>query len=249
MPLAPGPFRQAPQSDVAVQPGVYDFTDDAIELSSGINSYLSGWDPFIADLTLLASDPLADLTDGTLDGILAAIGGGIAQASMPALDQIATVYSLADAQLSIATSFAPAQAWLDPPSPFIPPGNVLNITPPSVPVGAFTAGDYLPVSATVPGAPTVLLVNVTRVGQSNFVVGDSFNVIGTGGKPGQLVTVDGVFNGQDLGVTQQATLDANGAFSVPGTMAPLNVGAWQENWYFDGLRVVNINFIVTAGNY
>lgn len=248
MPLAPGPFLQAPQSDVAVQPGVYDFTDDALALAAQFNSNLSGWDSFTDGLTALATDPLDDLTDGSIDAVVAAVGAGIAMATLPSIDSVVTAYGLADAQLNIAIAFAPVQAWADPPAPFIPPGNVLNIAPLSVPAGAFTPGNYLPASAGVPGAPTVTLLNVTRGGQNNFVVGDQFSVVGTGGTPGQAVTVDGVQNGQDFGVSSWATLDGTGSFASQGTMAPGNVGAWQEYWYFDGVLVAQLNFIVTSGN-
>lgn len=249
MPLAPGPFVQAPPSDVAVQPGVYDFTDDALQMVAQVQSNLSGMDDFISDLTLLASDPLDDLLDGSLDQIVAGIGAGLGMASLPSIDTAAASYGLADSQLTIATGFAPAQAWLDPPGPFIPPTGALDITPPVVPAGAFTPGNYLPASAGVPGAPTVQLLNTTRVGQSTFVVGDNFSLIGTGGNPGQTVTVDGVVNGQDLGLSTIATLDATGSFAVQGTMGPTNQGAWQEYWYFDGVLVANLNFLVTQGNY
>jgi hypothetical protein len=239
---------QAPQSDVAVQPGVYDFTDDALALAAQFDSNLSGWDPFITGLEALASDPLEDLLDGTVDALVTATGLGIAQAALPSIDSVVTAYGLADSQLNIAIAFAPVQAWADPPAPFIPPGNVLNITPPAVPAGAFTPGNYLPASASVPGAPTVTLLNLTRGGQNNFVVGDQFSVVGTGGTPGQAVTVDGVQNGQDFGVSAWATLDGTGSFASQGTMAPGNKGAWQEYWYFDGVLVAQLNFIVTEGN-
>lgn len=249
MPLAPGPFLQAPASDVAVQPGVYDFTDDALTMLAEVQSNLSGMDAFIDDLTLFAADPLADLVDNTMDGIIAGIGFGTAAASLPSLDDALTAYSLTDSQVSIAVSFAPPQAWVDPPAPFIPPTGALNITPPTVPAGAFTPGNYLPSTAGVPGAPAVTALNTTRVGQPNFVVGDNFSVVGTGGKPGQTVTVDGVISGADLGLSTIATLDSTGSFSVQGTMSPTNEGAWQEYWYYDGVLVANINFIVTPGNY
>ena len=248
MPLQPGPFVQAPQSDVAVQPGVNDFTDDAVLWASGLQSTISGWDGFFADLYGLASDPLADLTDGSLGAIAAELGAETAAANLPDLDATLTLFTIAGNALTAANAFAPAEAFTDPPAPFIPPGNALNINPPLVPPNAFTPGLYVSSLQGAAGVPSVILVNNTRVGQVNFVVGDSFTVIGTGGTSGQLVTVDGLQNGYELGVSTIATLDGTGSFATQGTMGPANVGAWQENWYFDSVLIANLNFIVTSGN-
>lgn len=249
MPLTPGPFVQVSPLNVTLPPGVYDFTDDALTLSAQISSNLSGWDAFVGAVSALAADPLADLLDPLYDGIGAAVAGGIGATALPSIDAALTSYGMADAQLSIAVSFAPPQAWVDPPAPFIPPTGALEISPIEIPAGAFTPADYLPPGSGVPGGPGVQLLNITRPGQSNFNVGDQFQVVGTGGKPGQVVTVDGSINGDDLGLSTIGTLDATGAFTVGGTMAPANVGAWQEYWYFDGVLSANINFIVIQANY
>ena len=248
MPLAPGPFLLAPQSNVAVQPGVYDFTDDALTLASEINSNLSGWDDFFDDLGLLAADPLDDLVDGPLDEIVTAISVGVFQSQLPDLDSVVTSYATADSQLSIAASFAPLQSWTDPPAPFVPPGSVLNLIPPVIPPGSYTPGTTSPVGSAVPTTPPyVQLLNLTRIGQTNFVVGDTFQIAALG-KPGQDVTASATQDGETLPTADYGTLDGNGALGIQGVMGPDNVGAWHEDWFFDGVPVSSFNFLVTPAN-
>ena len=246
--LEQGPFSQQPDTAVTVQPGVYDFTSDALTLFSALTGTASSWDAFIADLGLMAADPLEDLTGSSLDSIVATLGVGVALAGVPSIDALPALYSLADSQLTIAFNFAPSQAWADPPAPYTPPDNVLNLTAPTIPINAFTPGASLPVSGPNAGPPPpIQLLNLTRLGQANFVVGDQWEIIGTG-KPGQIVSVGGTFNGAQLAISVQGTLDDSGGWGEKGTMPPESVGAWHEDWYLDGILTVQFNFVVSNAN-
>lgn len=245
MPLQPGPFLQGSQADVAIPPGNYDFTDDGLALAAQLQAIASGWDSFFLDLGNLAAEPL----DPTLGIDDAALIGEIAYeqgiATLPVIDAIVTAISSTDLLFIAATSFAPMAAWTDPTLPFVPPDPTQTIVVPTVPLGDYNPVINANVGGPASGAPpSVTLQNTTRVGSLNFVVGDSFlvNVIGT---PGQAVSVDAVFNGVDLGMTQMGTTDSQGNFGLSGVEGPAQVGGWLENWYVGGQLVATFSFIVS----
>jgi hypothetical protein len=246
MPLVPGPFNLQPDDAVAVSSGVWDFTADALDMAAKVQSNTAGWDDFFTALGDL------DITDDldTLDtaGLLIAIDYSTAWSDIPNLDWAMDRYTDADTQLGIAISFAPAAAWQDPPAPYVPPGSVLNLTAPTVPINA-----YVPGTSGIVGdqsdfsIPTVQLWNFSRVGYTNFFEGDSFELVFLG-NPGQTVTVGGTFNGGALTITTMGTLDQNGKLALQGFMGPDVVGAWHEDWYFDGALIKSFDFIVSPAN-
>ena len=246
MPEVPGPFALLPDSAATGTPGVYDFEADAVAMESKVQSLVSGWDGFFSDAYSLASDPLADLEGIDFGGILGSVATGAAASDFPSLNDTAVSYDLANQQLGIALSFAPADAWRDPSAPFIPPDSAAVLTAPVLPDDAFdpatlgTVGSSLP-----PLRPGVQLFNLTRIGASNFVVGDNFTVL-VYGAPGQAVTVYAVQDGKSLGTAAMGETDSAGNFRLDGTMAPDAVGAWQEIWYLDGVKVQAFSFIVTG---
>ena len=245
MPLQPGPFLQGSQADVSIPPGNYDFTDDALTLSSQLRAIAVGWDSFLIDLEDLALEPV-DPTFGIDD---AALIGEIAYeqtlAALPALDTVVAAMNVVDPLLTAAVAFAPAAAWTDPTAPFVPPDPTQTIVVPTVPLG-----DYDPlITASVGGSPggslpSVTLQNTTRVGSANFAVGDTYlvNVVATAG---QQVSVDAVFNGVDLGTTGIGTTDSRGNLAISGVQGPDQVGGWLQNWYVAGQLVATFSFIVS----
>jgi len=247
MPLVPGPFDLQTDDAVAINPGVYDFTDDALTLAADVQSNVQGWNDFLADLTIMASDPLDDLTGLDIDALLLAVSYSGSWSDLPNLDTAITNYDDASTMLYTAVSFAPAAAWQDPPAPFVPPGSELNLSVPVVPINA-----YVPGSSGVVGdqsnfaRPTVQLWNFTRVGATNFVEGDTYE-IALLGSPGQSVSVGGTFNGAPLTITAMGTLDPLGNLGLQGVMGPDVVGAWHEDWYFDDALVTSFDFIVSPG--
>jgi hypothetical protein len=248
MPLVPGPFDLQDDAAVTVAPGNYDFTDDALALAAEVQSNTSGWDAFILDLGDFAADPLDDLTELDAAGLLLAVDYTRDWAEIPNIDYSISMYGDANDQLNTAWSFAPAQAWQDPPDPYVPPGSVLQLVAPTVPLNAFAPGTSGIVGdQSAAGRPSVQLWNFTRIGATNFTEGDTFQIAALG-NPGQTVTVGGQYNGATLNVTVMGTLDSNGALGLQGTMGPEVIGAWHEDWYFDGALVTSFDFIVSAAN-
>lgn len=243
MPLVPGPFNLQPDDAVAVSSGTWDFTQDALDLAAEVQSNTQGWNDFFTAVEAL--DITDDLDTLDTDALLLAIDYAGAWSDIPNLDTAITNYADADSQLSLAIAFAPSAAWEDPPAPYVPPGSVLNLTAPTVPVGAFnafttgTVGDESRLTA-----PGVQLWNFTRVGYANFFQGDTFELIFLG-NPGQTVSVGGSFNGASITYTDMGTLDQNGKLALQGTMGPDVIGAWHEDWYFDGALVKSFDFIVS----
>jgi hypothetical protein len=247
-PLQPGPFLQGSQADVAIAPGNYDFTDDAIGLAGQLAQISADWDAFMVDLPILAAGP-ADPTLGIDDAaILNAIANQEAIASFPSLDAIVAAVDTTDTLLGIAIAFAPAAAWTNPTTAFVPPDPNATILAPTVPIGDYTPNITGIVSgAPSPTLPSITLQNITRVGSLNFVVGDTF-LLTVAANPGQVVSGDGIQNGVDLGTAVFGTTMADGTFSLSGVEGPEEVGSWLQNWYLDGQLVQTFSFIVSPGN-
>lgn len=248
MPLERGPFRMVDDGAVAVSAGTWDFTNDAIALATQVQSNTVSWDDFILDAGDLATDPLDDLEGFDIGAVSLATSYASDWSLIPNVDSAIAAFADTDTALGIAVSFAPAQAWQDPPGPFVPPGSVLNLTPPTVPIDAFnpvTTGTVGDQSGTT--RPTVQLWNFTRIGALNFVEGDTFQ-LALLGNPGQAVSVGGAFNGATLDVSSFGQLDQLGNLGLQGVMGPENVGAWHEDWYFDGQLVKSFDFIVSPAN-
>lgn len=236
------------QADVTLQPRPYDFTDDAIALSDELTAISIDWEAFMLDLPNLAAEPI-DPTLGIDDPlIILDLANEMKLASLPSLDLAIAAFNVADPLLAIAIGFAPAAAWTDPPTAFVPPDPSAPILVPTVP-----PGDYIPnVSGTVgapPAAsgPTVTLQNVTRVGSLNFVEGDTFLLVVTAA-PNLQVTSDGTFNGVPYPSVTFGATGADGILRLSGVEAPEDVGAWLENWYVGGQLVTTFSFLVTPGN-
>lgn len=248
MGLVQGPFLLQDDSAVAITPGVYTFLDDVDNQLGDLTTVPGGWDPYINDLDALSADPVdptdgidvLNLLDGTYelnDGILSDTLGGVL-----------TWLDIGDSQLAAAVTFAPAEAWSDPTTPFVPPGDDEVLAAPTVPVGTYNPAAIAPVGSTtiIPGK-SIALYNVTRPGSSGFVVGDQFRVAAFG-PVGSDVSAYGTLNGEDLGQTDFGQITSNDDLLIDGTMGPDNVGAWREDWYVGGEYVVTLNFIVAPGN-
>jgi hypothetical protein len=245
MPLQPGPFLQGTKADVTVQPGVYDFTDDALNVGSELNGITDGWNPFILDLGNLATE-IIDPTLGLDDAVLIqALANQQQIATMPIIDSIVAALDATDTLFIAAIGFAPAAAWSDPTAPFTPPDPTQTLVVPTVPIGEYNPLINGVVGGPVgPQLPSVSLSNVTRVGSIGFTVGDTF-LVTVNGTPGQVITADGTLNGVPLGTTTMGTINTQGAWALSGVEGPDAVGAWLQNWYVDGKLVMTFNFIVS----
>lgn len=246
--LAPGPFRPGAQSSVAIQPGTYDFTSDALTLAGQLQGIASGWDAFLFDLADLATQP-ADPTAGFNYGaMLVGVQTGQQLATLPSLDGAMQAATTAGALLSIATSFAPAAAWTNPTAPFVPPDPTQTIVVPTIPIGEYNPTINGSVGGGAAGGPaTVSLSNLTRVGSTNFFVGDSFliTVVASGV---QQISVDGYFNSVPLPYLLLGSTDSQGDYALSNVMGPDNVGAWLENYYVAGQLIATFSFIVSPAS-
>lgn len=245
MPLEPGPFLLASPADVAVEPGVWDFTNDALTMQGNVHTTTAGWDPFIFDLDNLSSD-IADVAIGVdLPGILSDLDFISGHLPLSYFDDMMQGFFDSQTLLGAATAFAPAQSWTDPGGPFVPPDSALVLVPPTVDPSAFVSAPNITVGAG-PANPnhSVSLYNVTRIGAINFVVGDTFHVFAIG-TTGQHLTATGVFNGEQLPVTDYGVLDSDGHLELDGVMGPENVGTWSEQWSLDGFLQAKFDFVVT----
>lgn len=246
MPLVPGPFLQVADSAVDVAPGVWDFETDAQTLADSLLQLDSLAAPAFDTLADIETEPLDDIDNTVIDDVLGALDTAEGLAAFVSLDGALSNYDVGDTQLTAAVSYAPPQAWVNPPEPFIPPDSAPPIVSPTIALSGFTPGDYTPTMTPPPqSGPSVQVLNVTKPGQSNFVVGDQFQVIVTG-QPGQDVSVVATLNGKTLDGSDFGTIDASGTLKISGTMAPENAGAWLETWSLDGTPIANVNFLVGA---
>jgi len=249
MDLQPGPFLQGNVADVAVTRGVYDFTDDALTLAGELTAIYHDWDAFMLDLPNLAVGP-ADPTLGIDEtSLLDEIANETALAEFPDLDSIANSLGISNILFAAAYSFAPAAAFSVPTDQFNPPDPNATIVVPQIPVSEYTPDvTGLVGQPATSNANSITLQNVTRVGQQNFVVGDTFQVTVTGAA-NQPVTLTGSQNGVDFGTANVGSTDGNGNFTLSGVEGPDAVGSWIENWFIGGVLVATFSFIVApAGN-
>jgi hypothetical protein len=247
MGLAPGPFLNVRFLKTAIEPGVYDFTDDALTLQGELDAIAAEWQPVVDWLTVAATgsgdiDPL-----GELDGVLLDIAPtGRGPTSVLSGDVLTGMVS-ASAALDAAIAFAPVQAWSDPGAPYVPPDSALTLVVPQLPPGAFIIAPNLTVSGfTQGGPPSISLDNTTRFGAPNFTVGDQFRLLATG-KPGQRLTVVSTLNGKPWPFGDYGPLPADGQLELDGTMGPDAVGAWSQQWFIGDQLLASFNFLVTPG--
>lgn len=244
MPLEPGPFLQLSPADVAVTPGVYDFTADAEQLQGELNAIGVPWDALILDMVAFSDEPWDVDLGIDLAGMLNL--ADVYGASMPpsTLDDAVSGWFTAQDMLTAATAFAPAQAWTDPGAPFTPPDSALTLAAPTVNPNAFVASANFSVGAgALTGDRQVSLFNTTRVGAVNFVEGDMFQLLVIGHQ-GDDVQAAGTLNGEDLGTTDYGQIDSTGQMIITGTMGPDVVGVWSQQWYVAGVLLGNFNFVV-----
>jgi hypothetical protein len=244
MPLEPGPFLQLNPADVAVTPGVYDFTADAEQLQGELNAIGVPWDALILDMVGFSEEPWDVDLGIDLGGMLNL--ADVYGASMPpaTLDDAVSGWFTAQDMLTAATAFAPAQAWTDPGAPFTPPDSALTLAAATVNPEAFVAAANFTVGGVSQiGDRQVSLENLTRVGSQNFVEGDQFQLLAFGSS-GDDVQASGTLNGADLGTTDYGAIDSTGKMTITGVMGPDVVGVWSQQWYIGGTLLADFNFVV-----
>jgi hypothetical protein len=116
-------------------------------------------------------------------------------------------------------------------------GNIVA-APPPVYTGAPL---YAPSSG---GAPVLSFTNLTSGHNSNFKVGDRWQIHISGAAPNQPVSVTGGLNGASA-LAPQGNTDASGNFSLNGQMTQAQVGAWSEAWSVGSTPVASFTFKVS----
>lgn len=100
--------------------------------------------------------------------------------------------------------------------------------------------------ATAIGFKVGALTFQTSRGGSTLEPGDTWTVSIRGAAPANApVYVVGGKNGA-LSQTQMGTVDANGNFSLSGTITSDQIGAWSEDWYVAGGKSGGFSFTVAA---
>jgi len=131
-------------------------------------------------------------------------------------------------------------------------GNVVDtrglmfVSAPELPAASSGGGSGAGGSGVTPVAarPGQLYFTTSRGGTS-LQVGDSWTVKITGATPGQQVVVRGGKNGQS-DMTPMGTIDANGNFSLSGTISADQVGSWSETWLVGPASAGSFSFTVAA---
>ncbi|MGO9131976.1 MAG: beta strand repeat-containing protein [Bryobacteraceae bacterium] len=115
--------------------------------------------------------------------------------------------------------------------------------PPSAPINNLSSNQTVNFVAS---QVTVQVSNTTRPGNTNFNVGDSFQ-IGVQGPPNQQVTNTVNQNNNGWSTTPYGYTDSSGNFSLSGTMSSSAVGSWTEVWAAAGIQATpTLSFAVSA---
>lgn len=243
-----GPFYTANQKHLAFIPGGTQFfaltdqaTGDLVSAGADIDDLL----PDLLALSTDASDPLDDMDIG------AALAELVFQEQFPPIVDWDSMFLALDQATELfagAVKAAPAEAWIDPPAPFVPPTG-----PPALETPILNPADFKLTGASVVGQITPIvgqagkglsLINATVYGNSNFRVTDKWIVQATGA-PGEDVSVTAWVNGALIGGETIGTIGADGRFEKAGSFAPGDEGAWREVWAIGGQSVATYSFIVS----
>jgi hypothetical protein len=115
-------------------------------------------------------------------------------------------------------------------------------------VGAWTQTWYVAgvqvtptlVFVVAPG-PSITLTNLTRPGDTNFLVNDHVSLNVTGGLPNASVTVTWTQNGANSGPAVFGTTDSLGNYVIADVQeTDMHVGAWTQTWSVAGKQAVPV---------
>lgn len=254
MPYLPGPLLLQTADNVGVHVSEYHFLTFAGEQLGDVDGTGDTIDSALRDMAFALSGPEDPFPDVDLHAAMDITQVYAAAPLPPDFLSVVDAVSDADAGLGAAIGFAPAEAWTDPPAPFvsptaapaiaipfIPPNIDVQVTG-SVPVTGSVSSGQAPIASPY----SVTLTNLTTFNSSIFVVGDQFQVRAVG-PLGQLVRVDATLDGQDLGMTVQGVIGSDGTWTLNGTMDPTAIGAWTEQWSIGNSIVADFNFVVVNG--
>lgn len=90
--------------------------------------------------------------------------------------------------------------------------------------------------------------NQTSGDNSNFHVGDKWQIHISGAALNAPVSMNGAKNGTNTPLAQFGSTDSSGSFTLAGTMSAGEVGSWQEAWRVADQIVASISFTVSPGS-
>jgi hypothetical protein len=251
MPYVQGPFVLQDQSSVHVQQTNYDLTDYTIQQLEWVDFTIQEWDDFLDDAAIVLSEPSDPFPDVDLNAAMDVLDVYADPAGLFGVDDMITALGIADAALAASIGFAPAEAWINPSKPFVPPGPPPILDIPKIPPGeinfSITGSVSTPSDPNAPppppGSTSVSLTNTTSFGNPNFRVGDEYTLEVTG-PPGAIVGLSGLIDGSQLGYTEQGTIGSDGTWTIKGRMDPSAVGVWNESIYVNGSVIGSFAFVV-----
>ena len=92
-------------------------------------------------------------------------------------------------------------------------------------------------------APQFSFTNLTRGDNSNFLVGDRWQILITGLQPNARISVNGGMNGANA-LTPMGQADGTGRFVLSGQMTSDQVGSWVEAWRANDALIQSLTFTV-----
>lgn len=251
MPYVPGPFKLQDESNVGTAADSYNFTQDVIDQLSELDTIGGGWDSLLIGLGNVGLEPLDPFPEIDLNAAMDLVNVYSQATLIPEFLDVLSSIGEADQGLANAIAFAPAEAWQDAPAPFVAPLPAQILSIPEIPpdlinfnvTGAVGGGPQGPgPTGTIPGA-TVSLNNITAFGNANFTLGDTIQVIVTGGV-GLPVRMQAWLNGVDLGMSDLGVIGGDGTWTFTGQLGPEAVGVWTEDWWVGLGKTASFNFVV-----
>lgn len=251
MPYQPGPLLLQDAANVGVTTSTYNFSADADTQLQELTLTPATWENFLFDAGVLLDGPADPFPDVDLNGAIDMLNAYADPPTEIGVNVLQDSLGTANLGLAAAIGYAPAEAWYDASTPFVPPAPAPIVNVPVIPASDIN----FEVTGTVAtgGSPTgpsfgaiplsVTLTNLTAYGNPVFHVGDQFEVAAVG-VPGQPVQVSGSHDGTPFPIALMGNIGNDGTFKLDGQEDFASVGVWEEVWWVGGQQVATFNFIV-----
>lgn len=234
MPLEPGPIEliDVARYDLRVEsPGL-----EAYELSQGAE--VGALDASLTEpIDAMAGHAEAlwpELVEAGLDPAVEEIMLHDSMPPDPAIEGAEEAAGEVDQLVTGATAETPSEAFEPVPEPFAAPADAQEWTEEPSPAGV-PPGVEIPGITPAPRAPgAVRLLNLTRPGATDFIVGERWRLEITG-RPGQLITIEAGRPPAPASVDVLGTLGDDGLYVLQSTMELEHVGTWYEIFRLDGI--------------
>lgn len=253
MPYVAGPFIAQTDCNVHVEQTDYDLLKWMDSEMDWVDATLDKWDCSTADMAVLLDEPSDPWPDIDLKAAIDVLNVYCDPATLFGVSDMITALGIGDASLAAAIGFAPAEAWVNPSTPFVapPPVEVLQIPkidPKEINfsiTGTVSSQPGVTAPPGTPGATSVALTNTTAFGNPNFTVGDKY-VLSATGPVGAEVGITAVWDGNQLPYSDLGTIGSDGTWSLSGQMDPSSTGVWSETIYVAGTEAGTFAFVVVG---